>query len=92
MTTPVGSYAANGWGLYDIVGNVWELCQDWYDIYQAGSVTDPQGPVTGTYRVIRGGSWYIYARYCRSAQRGTDFPTDTNYLIGFRVVLAQDQL
>ena len=62
QTTAVGSYAANGWGLYDMIGNVFEWCQDWYGAYPAGSVTDPQGAVTGSDRVFRGGFWLDYAK------------------------------
>src|SRR6266404_3301480 len=56
-TTAVGSYAANRWGLYDMIANVWEWCQDWYEAYPAASVADPQGAVTGSGRVFRGGGW-----------------------------------
>src|SRR6266568_3678424 len=91
QTTAVGSYAANGWGLYDMIGNVFEWCQDWYGAYPAGSVIDPQGPVSGTYRVIRGGSWYYYPRYCRSAFRDY-LNQDLKYSnIGIRAVLAPGQ-
>src|SRR6266704_2150705 len=58
QTTAVGSYAANGRGLYDMIGNVWEWCQDWYGAYPGGSVIDPQGAAAGSDRVIRGGSWF----------------------------------
>jgi formylglycine-generating enzyme required for sulfatase activity len=86
--TPVGSYGANPWGLYDMIGNLLEWCQDWYGPYFTGTVTDPQGPVTGTSRVFRGGSWLVNARYCRSAQRAIYNPVDLSSGVGFRVVLA----
>jgi formylglycine-generating enzyme required for sulfatase activity len=90
-TTAVGSYAANGWGLYDMIGNVFEWCQDWYGTYPAGSVTDPQGAVSGSSRVIRGGDWNYFARICRSASRFYDPPDGRGSIIGFRVLLAPGQ-
>jgi formylglycine-generating enzyme required for sulfatase activity len=89
-TTPVGSYPANGWGLYDMIGNVFEWCRDWYGAYPAGSVTDPQGTVSGSSRVLRGGDWDISAESCRSAFRGFGSPAGQDY-IGFRVLLTQGQ-
>ncbi len=61
-TTTVGSYQPNAWGLYDMHGNVFEWCQDWYGSYPIGSVSDPQGPASGSRRVVRGGCWYIQRR------------------------------
>ena len=91
-TTPVGSYPANPWGLYDMIGNLPEWCQDWFDVYPGGSVIDPQGPASGSRRVLRGdGFWIPLGVNCRSAYRDRDDPSDGNDCIGFRVVLAPGQ-
>jgi formylglycine-generating enzyme required for sulfatase activity len=90
-TTTVGSYAANALGLYDMHGNVWEWCLDWKGNYPAGSVNDPKGPSSGSYRVVRGGCWGYDARYCRSAGRGGSYPVSRSGFIGFRPVLAPGQ-
>jgi formylglycine-generating enzyme required for sulfatase activity len=92
-TTTVGSYQPNAWGLYDMHGNEFEWCQDWYGSYPTGSVTDPQGPSSGLYRVLRGGCWHYYGRCCRSAYRISFSlaPSDGYINIGFRVVLAPGQ-
>ena len=85
-TLPVGSFAPNAWGLYDMYGNVWEWCSDWYGDYSPGDQTNPKGIESGTCSVIRGGSWYCFARHCRSAYRSCYSPKVINYGIGFRIV------
>ncbi len=87
-TIEVGSFAPNVFGLYDMHGNVWEWCSDWYGGYPTGVVTDPVGPTSGGLRVRRGGSWVYDGRGCRAANRSDVNPDDRNYGIGFRVVLA----
>jgi formylglycine-generating enzyme required for sulfatase activity len=90
-THPVGQKLANAWGLYDMAGNTWEWCLDWYGTYPGGNVTDPRGPASGSLRVIRGGSWNNNARICRSAFRYFSDPDFRIYYFGFRIVLAPGQ-
>jgi len=87
-TVKVGSFLPNAWGLYDMHGNVFEWCQDRYGDYPSGAVTDPAGKGTGSFRVFRGGCWFIFATFCRSASRSWFTPTYSFSFLGFRVALA----
>jgi formylglycine-generating enzyme required for sulfatase activity len=83
---PVGGKQPNAWGLYDMHGNVYEWCQDWYGDYPSGSVTDPSGATSSSLRVLRGGGWDGTAGDCRSARRGRILPSFRSDGLGFRVV------
>jgi len=86
-TSPVGSFAPNGFGVYDMAGNVWEWCWDYAGPYPSDPQTDPHGPDTGSTRVGRGGNWNYYAEHCRVAYRYGNAPDYSATNIGFRCAL-----
>jgi sulfatase modifying factor 1 len=83
---PVKTYPPNAWGLYDMHGNVWEWCSDWYGDYPLLAISDPKGPDSGTAKVRRGGSWFKDGWLCRSANRNFCHPASRYGTLGFRVV------
>jgi formylglycine-generating enzyme required for sulfatase activity len=86
---PVATKAANPWGLFDMHGSLWEWVGDWYGRYSSSSQTDPQGPASGSNRVLRGGLWNGGAHACRSAHRWDIFPSFRSNGTGFRLARSQ---
>jgi formylglycine-generating enzyme required for sulfatase activity len=89
---PVGKKEPNAWGMYDMHGNVWEWCSDWYGEYPRSAVVDPAVLNDGSNRVYRGGSWDFNAAFCRSASRNFSTPDYRSYILGFRVALSLPEL
>lgn len=89
-THKVASKDANELGLYDMSGNIYEWCQDWFGRYEEGDQTNPQGPPTGKNRVLRGGSWFVIGNYCRISNRSGSLPDSRFIHIGFRLAMSAE--
>ena len=89
-THAVGQKKPNAWGLYDMLGNVWEWCQDWYAKYSGAPQNNPVGPESGSGRVIRGGCWSVLFLHVRPVNRGSNLPTDRGDYLGLRLAISKD--
>ena len=90
LTSPAGSFPANGYGLHDMAGNLWEWAWDWHDVYSPTSQTNPRGPPSGTNRVVRGGCWFSYAPGVRCANRSHYGQDLAGIYVGFRCVRSEE--
>ena len=88
-THPVATKSPNELGIYDMSGNVWELCQGWYGKYSSNAQTNPTGASSGSYRVSRGGCWFSFANYCRSSNRSNLSPDRRSSYVGLRLALSE---
>ncbi len=89
-THPVGKKKANEFGLYDMSGNLWEWCFDWYGEYRVVDINNPKGPYNGNFRVLRGGSWINSRLFCMTVNRHDNLPENRSAYFGFRVVMVDD--
>jgi formylglycine-generating enzyme required for sulfatase activity len=89
-TYPVGTKSANELGIYDMSGNVYEWCYDWYGTYPASAQNNPVGASSGSYRVSRGGNWGNSAGYCRVVNRGSNSPGIRGSDLGFRLACSSE--